>query len=657
MTDLVPADATPEQLDRRPDQEGEGEDATVRYWLKEWDAADKAEKTWRERVKRITERYREDDERKADDVGSRVNILWANTQILAPALYSATPKPDVRRRYRDADPLGKQVADILERGISYQIDDYDFDGTIEQAVLDLLLSGRGVVWLSHVVETAPGPDGEETLVEESVRCEAVHWDDIRISPARRWADVRWVGRKLYLTREQMEINFPDIGSKVPLSYDTMQREDRSDQPPDPWRRCEVYQIWDKERRQVVHLSPSWRAGLLSQEKDPLGLRDFLPMPDPLYSLTTGGTLVPVPEYLLYEDLALELDRVTERITRLIDGLRLRGGYDAGTMELGTIIDATDNKLVPIEEYSKWAEKGGLKALIDFVPIDPIAKVIAQLYQHRAQLVQQIAEMTGISDIIRGSTKAAETATAQEIKARYGGLRLNSRQQKVQRFVREIFRITAEIMAERFRPQTLERMTGIKITPEILNVLRRDTARSYRVDVETDSTIAQDQAEDTQALTGLLQGIVQYMQGIGPAVQSGIVPLDAAKNMLLAVMRRAKLGRTLEDSIDQIGQDANGQPVQMAQQGDPNAGAEQAKAQIGMQSIQAKAAADQARSQADMARAQHDREMLALEFQVKQAEHDLKMREMAMKAEIAERQHAMKMAEMMAPVGETMVVTQ
>ena len=100
----------------------------VKRWIAELDLADGEEKDWREESKKLWEQY-EGKHRKADSF----NILWSNTETLAPALYNTTPQPDVRRRFKDADPIGKHVSKIIERALSYQIDAYDFDDEINSS--------------------------------------------------------------------------------------------------------------------------------------------------------------------------------------------------------------------------------------------------------------------------------------------------------------------------------------------------------------------------------------------------------------------------------------------------------------------------------------------------------------------------------------------
>ena len=72
-------------------------DAKAQKWADEIEAAGKREKEWRTEAQKVVDLYRGTDAKR-----NSFNILWANTEVLRPSLYSNPPKPDVRRRFRDA---------------------------------------------------------------------------------------------------------------------------------------------------------------------------------------------------------------------------------------------------------------------------------------------------------------------------------------------------------------------------------------------------------------------------------------------------------------------------------------------------------------------------------------------------------------------------
>jgi hypothetical protein len=62
-------------------------------------------------------------------------------------------------------------------------------------------------------------------------------------------------------------------------------------------------------------------------------------------------------------------------------------------------------LVPI---SNWAAFGGSKEIIIWLPIDMIAQTITALVTLRKQVIDDIYQIMGMSDIMRGATDPNET---------------------------------------------------------------------------------------------------------------------------------------------------------------------------------------------------------------------------------------------------------
>src|SRR4029077_16489160 len=120
------------------------------------------------------------------------------------------------------------------------------------------------------------------------------------------------------------------------------------------------------------------------------------------------------------------------------------------------LTAGDNKMLPVDGVDMI--NGGLQNHIWMVPIELYVGVLTQLYIAREQVKQAIYEIMGISDIMRGATKATETATAQRIKGSMGMGRLEDQKQQAAIFVRDLLRLKAEIIAKNFDPETLTAMT-------------------------------------------------------------------------------------------------------------------------------------------------------------------------------------------------------
>ena len=582
MYDAEPNSGT---LDRVSDL-GSTPAAEVKRWVLELKLADKSEKNWRKDAQRVWDRYRGQTNKR-----NTFNILWSNTETLRPAIYNASPKPDVRRRFKDKDPLGKVASEVVCRCLEYAIDTTYFDDVIKASVLDMLLPGRAVTRVRYVPSFSQvgTPEGhveesedhahesqegsQEELAWEQVDIEQVQWDDFRRGPGKSWDEVRWVGFRHRMTRDDLVKLNPEIGEQIELDSADDEDVKKSDQAvADIFKTCEVWEIWCKESRKVYFIAENYKAEPVKTEEDPLNLLGFFPIPRPLQAVEDSSNLVPTTLFSLYEEQANELDTITARIQRLVKGLKMRGVYDATIAELSQVMRGDDNDLIPAQNVSALLDRGGLEKAIWFLPIEQSAKVLAQLYTQREQVKQTIYEITGISDILRGSSVASETATAQNIKSQWGTLRIQRMQIEVQRYIRDLFRLMSEIIGEKFTPQTLiaQSLLPQEAVMQAIPVLQSDMLREFRIDVETDSTVSAGQQSDMKGMQEVLTGVVQFVQGIGPAVQAKAIPIEAVKEVLMAIIRRAKLGNAVEDAFEGIqdpqqSQGLDPQQVQQAKQ--------------------------------------------------------------------------------------------
>ena len=609
--------------------------------------AERRDEKWRNEASKIEKRYR-NDHADLPAKSKTFNILWANTETLRPALYSNTAKPDVRRRFGAGDAAARGGSMIIERAIEAMLDNSEFDVAMENAVQDMLLTGRGVARIHYRPtmemqevrmglaevnsdtepftrfadengeERLPTFDNEgaffmseeETVSSEKVEIEFIPWDRIRFGPARQWSEVQWIAFESIQTRQDMVDNFGEKGKSAPMTvlpegYD-------EDLPEDVVKRCRVWEIWDKRERKVIFISEGATDPMMEKD-DPLNLEDFFPIPRPLYSVETDRTMLPVPEFTLYRDQADELDDITARINHLVNMLKDRGVYDAANEELGNIFKTTEGTMIPAHNWQAFAERGGFRGTIDFVPLESTAQVLVGLYQERTRLIQSIYELTGISDIQRGSSDPRETRGAQMLKAQFSSLRLQPRQKKVQRFVRDLFRLMAEVIGEVFSPETMTKITGIQVTPEMLDVLRDDD--SYQIDVETDSTVIADDAADKQAVSEYLNAVGQFKQ----LALAGGIPQEVAQKILLWASRRFKVSREVEALLEAPLPPGGGDK-------EPN------KASMDMMKEQTKAETAKAKLQLDYAKLDSNQRIKVAELDLKQRELDQEREAMLLKAQ-------------------------
>ena len=623
------------------------------YWQNELEKADQFERDWRERGMRVVERYRDEREGRAliGPSNTRFNILWANTETLKGALLARMAEPDVRRRFPDPNPAAREVAILLERALSYGLDVYDGITPMKAALEDYLLPGRGVVWVVYEPVIIKEKikievDGEDVALDEveeierlgDQRCrfEYVHWQDYRESPSRRPEDVTWRARRHLFTRDDLIGRGFKDAHEIPLNWMPDTNEDNADYE-EIYNRAEVWEIWCKVTRKRLFIATGYK-DVLAEDDDPYELEDFFPTPTPLIAVRTNNTSIPVPEFTLYQDQADELDRVTNRITYLIEGLKRRGVYDASVPELAQLAMAGDNDFVPSDNFASLAQKGGLAGAFQTEDISQVSAVLNGLYTQRMQVLQVIYEVTGISDIIRGGgTKASETATAQQLKAQYGSMRLRRRQDEIEKYIRELYRIKAELIAENYEPEILQRVTGMEVTDEMLEIMRHDKLRNYQIDLDTDSTVFADEEETKRTRMEFASVFGDYLIKAIEATRAAPEITPIAFEILKFVAGAWKIGRNFEDVINETEATVM-QQLQAMQQQPPQPSPEEA---IQQQKIMAELEREKLKQEGKLADISSRERSKAAEIQEESRASDERIRS---KEDLAMLEAEMRMAE-------------
>jgi hypothetical protein len=476
----------------------------VKAWLQAIESASDEEKTWRESGEEAVKAYRGEDASAAD-----FNIYHANIETLVPALYNSRPTPDIRRRYNDEDPVGKAVSDILERGIQYSLDSYDFDTVMQAGVWDMAVVGRGLSRVRHIAHYMP--DGT-TVAFEEVQSEYVPWRSFRRGPGRLWADVTWIAFELFLTRSDIEAHCqPDVVDDIPFTYSAGAKDasDNKEGAPRFGKRAHVWEIWDRDTRNVYFICPDYGKARLWTVPDPLELEGFFPIPRPMQAAASTDTLVPITSYSIYKNLISELNEITRRIKKLVRQLRPRGGYAGTSPDIKTITEADDGELVPITGVEMFVAGGGggIEKAITWFPLEPVVAALAQLTAQRELIKQTIYEVTKIADIMRGATNPNETLGAQQLKAQWGSLSVQKMQSEVQRFARDLFRLKGEVLC-RLPMRTLMMMTGLKYPS-----MQDKAMAQFRINAQEARSIQQPQPQ-------LMGGPPAPQRGAPPNGQAG-----------------------------------------------------------------------------------------------------------------------------------------
>ena len=635
-------------------------------------------KEWEGRADKIVKRYR-DDQRSRNNPNAKFNILWSNVQTITPAVFARLPRPDVSRRFRDNDPIGRVASMMLERALEYEIEHYgDYASAMKQAVQDRLLGGRGTSWVRyepHIVgqeggegEGAPDDgfqvtedideaeteggihrENQERIEYECAPVDYVHWRDFGLTVARTWEEVTAVWRKVYMGRPALVERFgEELGGKIPLDTKPETSKTFNEKMGEGSSEAVVYEIWDKTTGEVIWLNKSL-GKILDTRADPLQLENFWPCPKPMFSTLTTDSLIPVPDFVLYQDQARQLDTLADRIDGFIQALKVRGVYDASEPSLARLFtEGENNSLLPVKNYGAFSEKGGLVGAINLVDIKPIAEGLNMAYQAMEQVKGQIYEIMGIADIQRGQTDPNETLGAQIIKSNNASGRLKTMQHDVVNFATALLQIKAQIICQHFTDDTIVKISGAmqlseqdqQLIPQALALLKDEPAKNFRIEVTSDSMIYQDEQQEKQDRMEFLQAMGGFLSQALPAANASPELTPMLIEMLKFGVTAFKAGKGLEGLIDETADKFRQQAK--AAEGQPKPPSpEMQKMQMEMQMDQAKMQAQSQAKQAEMqAQMQMEQQKMQMQMELEKAKQEYQAQENQLKFQLEEQRNAM-----------------
>ena len=582
----------------------------------------------------------------------RYNVLYSSTETIRPNLYAQRPTVRIKMRNRDANnPQSKMMARLLEGSIEYVIEEEDIDEVMESVVEDYLLPGIGVAWVRYEpnIEDTKDKEGDVSskLLDEMVKIDYIYWQDWVCGTARNWKTVPWVAKRTYMNKEQAIKRFGAETARG-LSYLTRETTKRdADVGSDT---AEIWEIWCKTSKSAYWYCESYPSDLLDKKEDPLRLKNFFPCPRPLRAIANTRSFVPRALYSQYKTQADTLNVLTKRIRLLGEALRVVGVFDGSQQKLSDLLNpASGNRMIPIDSWAAFAQAGGIKGNVEWLPLDQIVQTLVQLQQAREVCKNEIYEVTGFSDIVRGVSKASETLGAQNLKANWAGARVRKMQKEVQRFARDVIAIVGEVISEHCEPATVAMFSGVDMpTAELvqanpqalaqmqnmqtaLQMIRVEAKRVATIDIETDSTIMADEEAQRKDRMDFLGAAGAFLQQAVPAMTATpeLGPLLAA--MLMFTVRTFPASRPIEEEFEKVQQvlETRGQqPQQGNKEGEAQAQSAQAVAQIRAQTEQAKISTQ---AQMDQQKEQNRHEEALAELQLRDREVTVKEQELQLKA--------------------------
>lgn len=594
-------------------------------WDKRIEKAERFLSKSREHGRKVYDRYA--DERADQLVGiKRANIFYANVNTIKESLFNSLPKPSVTRIHKGdyEDDAARVAALVLQRALSYEVEcAINFKEAVRYSILDRLVPGTGQVWVRF-------EDPEKLFVD------VVYWEDFIYGPARNWDLVPWVGRIHELDEKTFKDVYGEDGFREAEAVDDKNGQTAKEITEGKYK---VYEIWDKKTKKVYHICKGAKNPLKTID-DPYGLANFFPCPKPLIANVKTNQFLAVTDYHLAQDQYNELDVLYARMSLIAMAVKVAGAYDSSTPEIANMLQGQENKLIPVDNWAMYAEKGGAKGMIDWYPVEQVVTVFQALQAQYEAVKTMLYEITGMSDIMRGQSNQYETAKAQQIKAQFASVRMGGYQRDVAEFVGDILRIMAGIMCKLYSNEKFLAICGsfnqadMALLPQAEPILRDNVLRMYKVEIEADSLTQSDWALEKEQRMELTGYISQFLTAAVPAIQQNpeLAPTLVAmfKFTLSGFKGAAELEGILDQQLQALLAKAN-EPGGQEKEPSPEEKAAQMEMQIKEREAQIK-------EQGAMLDAQLKEREMQMEMQFKQQEQamDMRMKEL-------ELQHKQRMA--------------
>ena len=592
----------------------------VKKWIGRVKKANEKWKPYHDKIKEIRDYYTN------KSVKNKQNIFWSSIETLKPFIYFKAPTPYVERKDKKENPVYDEACAILEKALVWDMERQDFDGVIKYARNDFLLSGLGLAYeqLEPKFATIDDGFGGTTEVLSELVVATKYFNPKRFicdcSNVKVWEDVEWVAQKIKMTKREVIEQF---GNEVAneLIDPTMDRDEELEQ------KTEVYRIWDKKDRRIIYLSEKVTKRFLRVDKGLWDLEGFFPFPKPVFATLANNGVIPTPDYTEIKCLLDELDGVTMRMELTMKALKVSGAYDGSFPELANLLNK-DVKLIQVADFDKIKQAGGIKGLVDFMPIEQYVSALEVLAERRSMLIQAIYEITGVSDIMRGNSDPSETATAVTKKTNFGTLRNQDRQNDFQRFITDLLKIKAEFIVEQMPTEQLMSFATSEnpaIVMAAIQLLKEEKLRNLTLGVETDTSFMQSEemAKTTEAVKIINDMVNQSFAAI--SAQPALLPLykQMIEAMVVTLPSARQFATAIEESFKRIEAELN-QPDE--EQPNP----EMIKAQAEVQ-----------KNQNEMQIKEQQNAIKEQEVQLKKEAEDNKI---AMANKEADMQYALKMAE-------------
>jgi hypothetical protein len=563
-----------------------------KYWNTELESSFARLKKWHKSADKIVDRYIDargsqsalnaagtDASSGAAGGAFRLNLFHSNVKTAMNMLYGKLPRIDVSRTdHTGNDDTARVAAEMMERILRLDLatKGEENDQILKAVLSDRMIPGLGCARVRYRMEEAPrqpnleivSPEGvqeqpEMVVKHEDAPLDYYYWGDVSWGWARNFATLPWLAFRSYLNKDQATKRFGETKAEE-LQYkkrDVTATEDSAEDPDlsSAWQEAEIWEIWDKSKKQVVWFSKGYPK-ILDTKDDPLKLKNFYPTPPFFIANPTTKLYIPTPDFHLAQDLYNEIDVLQTRIAIITEAVKVVGVYDASAEGVKRMFqEGTENQMIPVDNWAMFAEKGGLQGQIDWLPLQDIVTALDKLTMIRDQTIGLLQQITGMADIMRGELSSPYEGVGQtQVKAKFASTRIQAMSEEFARFVTDLMQLKAEVIVKHFSPETLIKQSNAQFFPEAdrdkilpaIELLKNPDELPFRVEIKSETMAQEDYAQLQAERSSYLNGLSTFLQASTPIMQQDKRSVPFLMEMLKWAMAGYKGASDIEGVLDQ-----------------------------------------------------------------------------------------------------------
>lgn len=419
---------------------------------------------------------------------------------------------------------------------------------------------------------------------EKICLESPLYRHVYIDPdIRRWTRCKRLAfEETYSEREFKEI----FGAKAFLDIPVPNNKNPGADEATPKRQCiKVYEYWDYYERKVYwwaengiqfieprdyYLPDQDSDGDRSEFEELNGLYNlekFFPTPTPLVMNQATDEFWPIPEYYQIVEMIENIHSIFSRMMALTKAIRVRLMFDNNVEGLQEALnEATEGDAfgVPNLAQSLASAGGTLDNVVQYIPVQALIEGLQQMYIALESALTHLFKVTGTSDLLQGlsTDNSGKTLGERQIEEKYATNQILEAQRKMAEFVRGSYQLMCEMALKNFKDASLD----MYIMPQTLQPehqeryrgalgMLKDNQKRFRIELETDSTIALNEEYDKQMRVELVNTLTAAIEKTaGVAQQSpALVAIDLhAMKFLIQGFRQGKMFQNeITQSIDNV----------------------------------------------------------------------------------------------------------